>query len=787
MSEKMLWVILLFVSFRLTSAELVRDGVGQSVIILNEQPTKSACFAAHELQFHLEALTGAKIPIARSGDGFKTRIHVGGNPGISDKVSFQPQEYLVLVRGNDIYLTGCDSEDFGPFQYENHNTFPDIWSLTGSCYAVYDFLELLGIRWYLPGSLGITFTPVKTLEISDVSCRRIPFFHYRRQYQTVYAADLAADTLKSSNPQYLNARDTKLWLLRTRLGGTRMDVSHSFYSFYKRFPEKKEWFAKGYNGQPPQLCFSNPELLEQVIKDARDYFDGRLDPKVAGLEAKGLDYYPIFPNDNTLWCKCPECQKQILKDAVRGKGEYSNDIAGNYIFDFVSKISHAIRESHPGKYIAAAAYSQFCYPPDNLKLPENIRITLCLHGRMVYSSEKSRNDDRILQAWKEAAPELTKIVWMYYCFPMLSGLQQKNRLFPGFFASHVKDYFRKYEGANVRGMFMEPSYGADSQCMVLMDQLEGYLNWKLAWNRDLDPDAMFNEFFQLYYGPAGEAMKAFYLIVQDRYCDSKNWPSEGHMNEAIAWGSLGTEKIMESLQKEMDSAKKAAIAEPYRARVALFEKGVWDYMRQGRKTYVGRSAQMSGSMMQSDVPFVDCSRPGDSESISWPKIPTLHLFGGLKAEPLKQQLEVKAAHDGEYLYLAYTQRGILTSQLVTNTALWQNDNWETHFAKQRAIPYQMFAADSIGNITGVQFFGTVSQEWSPFPGKVMNMKKEDSWTMLISIPLKEVVPEGIKPGEMLYFNVLRTANNQASGCWIPTFAGFHAPDRFGELYLMPKK
>ena len=52
--------------------------------------------------------------------------------------------------------------------------------------------------------------------------------------------------------------------------------------------------------------------------------------------------------------------------------------------------------------------------------------------------------------------------------------------------------------------------------------------------------------------------------------------------------------------------------------------------------------------------------------------------------------------------------------------------------------------------------------------------------------LEDLVNGGIKPGEMLYGNIIRS-NNGALGVWIPTFTGYHAPERFGEFYLEPVK
>ena len=40
---------------------------------------------------------------------------------------------------------------------------------------------------------------------------------------------------------------------------------------------------------------------------------------------------------------------------------------------------------------------------------------------------------------------------------------------------------------------------------------------------------------------------------------------------------------------------------------------------------------------------------------------------------------------------------------------------------------------------------------------------------------------------MLYGNIIRSNNGRAYGVWIPTFTGYLAADRFGELYIEPAK
>jgi hypothetical protein len=59
----------------------------------------------------------------------------------------------------------------------------------------------------------------------------------------------------------------------------------------------------------------------------------------------------------------------------------------------------------------------------------------------------------------------------------------------------------------------------------------------------------------------------------------------------------------------------------------------------------------------------------------------------------------------------------------------------------------------------------------------------DRWRVQIALPLDRLVPDGVQPGQPLYFNVLRATNAQSALAWVPTFAGFHEPSRFGEISL----
>ena len=79
-------------------------------------------------------------------------------------------------------------------------------------------------------------------------------------------------------------------------------------------------------------------------------------------------------------------------------------------------------------------------------------------------------------------------------------------------------------------------------------------------------------------------MREFYELIEKVYAA----PAPSHQTEEYAWTKLGTEETMVELGKLMDEAKKAAHTDIEKQRVALFDKGIWQYMQAGRKAYFDR-------------------------------------------------------------------------------------------------------------------------------------------------------------------------------------------------------
>ena len=608
---------------------LVKNAVPNACIVIAKEAGRSAQFAASELQYHIQKITGATVPVVTDDNVIKgTRILVGDSKatqalGLRNN-DFKPQEYLIQFLPDTLVLMGRDNnEDTMKVDYSNAETFPDLFKDHGTCYAVYDFLErFCGIRWYLPTELGLVCPQKNNLVVKGTDMRRSPAMKYREIYSSGWRwpADLCDDYESGITPQpRLALREAMLFSHRQRLGGEPHAMVHSFYGYYTKnnLEKHRDWFAKGYDKDMPadmieqafkapidtkkggalslikhkyypHMCYTNEEFIAQVIKSARSYFDGK--GVLVGELAAG-DFFSLSPNDSLKYCTCPKCMELRHSKAPCDKWrEYPffwNDSGSDYIFNFVNKVSREIHKTHPDKFLSIVAYNAWYYPPTREKLEPNVAITMCLHSGLCVFPAMDKAVDGTLNKWDEESKERPKYVSAYYHRPStISG--KDTRCFPGFMAHDIDRQMKRFHKFGIRGIFVEPSYG-----IPIMSQLELYVLFKLADDPTLDGDKLIDEFFRLYYGSAAEPMQQLYEKIEQTYCNIANYPSPaylGYQTEKIAWENLGTEKRMVEFGDLMAKAMSSATTDTEKKRVSLFEKAIWQNMKAGRDLYQKKKA-----------------------------------------------------------------------------------------------------------------------------------------------------------------------------------------------------
>ena len=142
------------------------------------------------------------------------------------------------------------------------------------------------------------------------------------------------------------------------------------------------------------------------------------------------------------------------------------------------------------------------------------------------------------------------------------------------------------------------------------------------------------------------------------------------------------------------------------------------------------------------------------------------------------------AHDGEYLYLELEEAGIDPSQLVLGDAVtvWNEDEWEIFFGRERGPGYRQMGL----NAAGVHYdlaYNEKSRDWDSGVILHSDVTAPDRWTVRMALPLRQLVPEGARPGETLYFNAIRATRTTRALGWSPTYGAFREPTRMGEIRL----
>ena len=807
-----------------TELLLVQGSKPAASIVIGAEASRSARFAAAELQYHLETITGARLPIVSGNDAVTgVRILVGESKGTQAmglrNSDFKHQEYLIRFLPDTLILMGRDKEDTRPMDYAVPKTFPAKFEEQATCYAVYDFLErFCDVRWYLPTELGLVCPRKETLSVRGDDVRRSPVMKYR-EFNRI--ADVPADLSDEPGPR-LAGREGLLFAHRQRLTGVQpYACNHAFYGYYRRFlKDHPDWFAKGYDkdvpedrrfattkrggydhsGYPmkyyPNMCYTSEGFVQQVIASARHYFDTG---KTLGGELARGDYFTLGPMDSTgkdKFCRCPECQALLYEKPPCNKWRkqyfFFDDLASDYIFNFVNKVARGVGKTHPGKFLTMFAYHQTYYPPTREPLEANVAITFCMHAQLRPVPAMDRAVTDLLNKWGEESVERPKYLWLYFHRPGCV-----NPFFPGFMAHHMVKQMADYHKRGFRGIFAEPAYipikekghaGRGPNANLL----EMYLAYRLADDPTLDGNKLIDEFFTGYYAAAAKPMQTLYEKIEQVYCDPANYTFSanyfGYQTTEIAWGKLGTKERMAEFGGLMAEAKKAAGTETEKKRVALFEKSIWESMQAGRQAYLESKSKKKALSrthpLQSGraIRLTGVAPDGDLSKVDWSKAEVLANWRSLlKGEATDRELEARLLHDGKYLYLQLQETMVSDTPAFSDGKEW----WQICFGRGRGRPYRDMWVNSKARHVDITMGGE-SREWDSGAVARSNVKPAPSrWQVQIALPLAKLLPGELQPGDKICVNIIRHSPVKSRAlAWNPTFTDSgYEPLRLGDITL----
>ena len=759
---------------------LVKDGKICFVIVTADKPDAIAAYAAKELKDHFKMACGTAPAIVRESQYTSGPAIMVGGTAVAKKYGIDPgllsPETLVVARLNDvIVVSGGDDPSVPASMVSGYAAVP-----VGTLYAAYEFLEkTVGFRWYWPGKNGTHIPEIKDLEVGKLFTTTHPQYDTRR---TLYSNVV--------NDPDVSAKETALWHRRNRFGGSLGDPigNHSFNGWIKRFakthPEyfalqadgKRKTYSQPYGGH---VCFSNPDVLRQTVEDKLAEFG----------KNKYSSFARVMPGDSneTFYCKCPECQAKVRPE--RGKGGLHSDA----VWGFVNKVAAEVAMKAPGKTITCCAYVDYQRKPSFPLLP-NIAVTLChspvLRACLPYKQEWIR----LLNEWSSTGAKL--YVWEYWCY---SRYTRGTFGAPAVFPRQMKEIYAMDVG-RVRGRAIELcNKDGDGRAFRgwsdwIYDVQNLYVAGKLMWDPSADVDAILDEYYTKFFGPAAGPVRQFHEEMEKAWAEN-GFVSKDQWDYQQVWRKTYPPEFVDRMMGLLKEAVKlAGDREPYAWRAKKLLAGYEPFERNAQ---LFKGLDKETNPKDVTVPVV-AGKPVDAD---WEKAVVLRNFvDSYNAYKQRSETVVRLLHDGKYLYVkaeCHIPEGASINWVPEGVGkrdgvIWNYESFEFFLAcGKESAQFIVAPDDCLLDLFNSPNYGKKALKWNSEKVRWSTVRKDREWEGYLAIPLDEIkFAEAGKDGQYK-FNVFRNCHYKMKGepdkweqsCYLPTFGSFQNIDRFGTLTL----
>ncbi|MBR4673490.1 MAG: DUF4838 domain-containing protein [Victivallales bacterium] len=532
-------------------------------IVVAEDAAPTAKLAAAHLQEYVGKVSGSRLEMVGKAPEANGNIFVGERAAMVKDL--KPEGYRIVAKDGNVYITGRDAKSvvFGIRNpWNKHEVYNDALQLgafgeAGTLYGVNNFLEkYAGVRFYWPGELG-TVVPKKEIRIPAVLDEgNYPKFMYRHIWLC----------------NFNNAPEDAVWYRRIGLGG-KAPVQIIDYNapLTKAFKETHPEYLALVDGERDtdkkcasrgggSLCYTAPGCKEAVAAYIINFFK----------EHPEHNCFPLVPGDG-YWrsCECENCKKRYDINAPRR----TPDKFSFHQWDFVNEVAKIVGKEFPDKFVGCLAYEGYLVPPKEIdKLSPNVAVMFCKNRSTMASPAYAKAMHERVESWKEKV-STGLFAWDYYlhCW-------KPWRELPVFFMHTIQNDIQ-YEMENgFKGEFIEAESwrGGGKTCVnyPATQHLNLYVTGKLYWNPDLDMDALLDEYYTMFYGPAAEPMKKFISTAEGYWNETnrKNTKTTG-IFEAVHVADVFYGDRIKVLKGHLTEAlEKAPEGSQYRARIDQMAK-----------------------------------------------------------------------------------------------------------------------------------------------------------------------------------------------------------------------
>ncbi|MHB8581539.1 MAG: DUF4838 domain-containing protein [Ignavibacteriaceae bacterium] len=524
---------------------IVKNGEPKSEIIIGFQHSTINKFAAAELRKYIKKISGAKIPILfQETNKYRNKIYIGQTnelikSGLINKVyHLKKNGFIIKSIGTSIFIAGPDS--------------------LGTLYGVYELLEMLGVRWYMPGPLGEVIPRRKDISFYAIDTTEQPDFTYRWVGQNDWSR---RNKCNINIPIGKKIIGTKIWgkfsTFYNLLNPNVYFKDHpEYFSFYsgsrqKYNPRLGPKVGLDWNNQ---ICTSNHEVIKQVATNLQKVL----------LKDPQIKMVTLGPNDGRGFCECPNCK--LLDE----KGDASDQIMSHRLLIFYNQVAKIIQKTNPGILVRFGAYFIYTRPPKdtNLKALDNMAVTITHYDEYCEShpiddtlSIPNGNFRTLLNAWEKVVKHIFiyeyyyKVNWLELPWPIVHSISKD---IPYLKRIGVDGFYTQYSNNNTFTLL-----------------LNYYIAAKLLWNSKTNVNALLNEFYNKFYGEAHTPMKKYYQTMEIAMANP-NYDIPGYAPANAT--KVFTDSVLTVCENALNKAEILANDKVVKARITMAQRS-FDYTK----------------------------------------------------------------------------------------------------------------------------------------------------------------------------------------------------------------
>lgn len=470
-------------------------------------------FAADELARCIELMTGARPTIADTPDAIEAALKEKRRPVLlvgTEALKAKPRlmKRLKKVAKKDPILRA----DAIVVERNGNRVYLSALAPDGYVHAVVELLYRWGCRWYVPTEFGECIPRHEALTVGKLDYAYASPFELRSYWISWNGSQ------KGNVPFLLHNRMTS--------GLTFPVAGHYFNLAIKEIiPEGKSGF---------NVPVADEKTINHVAKKIEEQFRDGKDIRLGMSDG-------MYDSDSEL--------DMELKAGFYDKYFMLPSMTDNFM-TFYNGVCEVLLKKYPDSKarIGFLAYSNISIPPQRIeKVASPMYCTLAPididpnHGMDDPRSPPRQEFREMMYRWTEVMDGRVAIydydqgalVWRDIPNPCHQAFRQD-----------VKHYAR----AGVVG------FKTESRLAIATVFLNLYLRGQLMWNPEADVDALLDEFYPIFYGPAAEPMRRYWSAIYKAWEDTIVTEHEFFMAPAIY-----TPALMKSLVVDMQAAEKAVV------------------------------------------------------------------------------------------------------------------------------------------------------------------------------------------------------------------------------------